>query len=187
MQMRPQPSGANVLRLPPLRCPGGYRGGRRRSPPFPVQRGDDSLAFSDVGICAASSRLSSSTASLRRPRPHSPGYFAQKERADAHQVLELALLLLFAGRLQTAPLGFHEGHFAVLAAKFAIGIEPLGVNDHLYDPPRHRLITAASCTTDCLAPVVKVVHEAIGIRHGQITTIHNPTNTNVVGRRSCYP
>jgi glyceraldehyde 3-phosphate dehydrogenase len=32
-----------------------------------------------------------------------------------------------------------------------------------------------------------VVHEAIGIRHGQITTIHNPTNTNVVGRRSCYP
>jgi glyceraldehyde 3-phosphate dehydrogenase len=39
---------------------------------------------------------------------------------------------------------------------------------------------AASCTTNCLAPVVKVVHEAIGIRHGQITTIHDPTNTNVV-------
>ena len=45
---------------------------------------------------------------------------------------------------------------------------------------RHRLLTAASCTTNCLAPVVKVVHEAIGIRHGQITTIHDPTNTNVV-------
>ena len=44
----------------------------------------------------------------------------------------------------------------------------------------HRLLTAASCTTNCLAPVVKVVHEAIGIRHGQITTIHDPTNTNVV-------
>ncbi len=56
----------------------------------------------------------------------------------------------------------------------------LGVNDHLYDPARHRLLTAASCTTNCLAPVVKVVHEAIGIRHGQITTIHDPTNTNVV-------
>jgi glyceraldehyde 3-phosphate dehydrogenase len=56
----------------------------------------------------------------------------------------------------------------------------VGVNDHLYDPARHRLITAASCTTNCLAPVVKVVHESIGIRHGQITTIHNPTNTNVV-------
>lgn len=56
----------------------------------------------------------------------------------------------------------------------------LGVNDHLYDPQRHRLLTAASCTTNCLAPVVKVVHENIGIRHGQITTIHAPTNTNVV-------
>lgn len=56
----------------------------------------------------------------------------------------------------------------------------VGVNDRLYDPARHRLLTAASCTTNCLAPVVKVIHEAIGIRHGQITTIHNPTNTNVV-------
>ena len=56
----------------------------------------------------------------------------------------------------------------------------VGVNDNLYDPARHRLLTAASCTTNCLAPVVKVVHEAIGIRHGQITTIHDPTNTNVV-------
>jgi glyceraldehyde-3-phosphate dehydrogenase (arsenate-transferring) len=56
----------------------------------------------------------------------------------------------------------------------------LGVNDRLYEPERHRLLTAASCTTNCLAPVVKVVHEAIGIAHGQITTIHDPTNTNVV-------
>jgi glyceraldehyde 3-phosphate dehydrogenase len=56
----------------------------------------------------------------------------------------------------------------------------VGVNDERYDPGSHRLLTAASCTTNCLAPVVKVVHEAIGIRHGQITTIHDPTNTNVV-------
>ena len=56
----------------------------------------------------------------------------------------------------------------------------VGINDHLYDPARHRIVTAASCTTNCLAPVVKVVHEAIGIRHGQITTIHDPTNTNGV-------
>lgn len=56
----------------------------------------------------------------------------------------------------------------------------VGVNDDLYDPGRHRLLTAASCTTNCLAPVVKVIHEAIGIVHGQITTIHDPTNTNVV-------
>jgi glyceraldehyde 3-phosphate dehydrogenase len=56
----------------------------------------------------------------------------------------------------------------------------VGVNDHLYVPAKHRLLTAASCTTNCLAPVVKVLFEAIGIRHGQITTIHDPTNTNVV-------
>jgi glyceraldehyde 3-phosphate dehydrogenase len=56
----------------------------------------------------------------------------------------------------------------------------VGVNDDRYDPAEHRLLTAASCTTNCLAPVVKVIHQAIGIRHGQITTIHDPTNTNVV-------
>ncbi len=56
----------------------------------------------------------------------------------------------------------------------------VGINHHLYEPAQHPIITAASCTTNCLAPVVKVVHEALGIRHGQITTIHDPTNTNVV-------
>jgi glyceraldehyde 3-phosphate dehydrogenase len=56
----------------------------------------------------------------------------------------------------------------------------VGVNEGLYDPAKYPIVTAASCTTNCLAPVVKVVHEAIGIRHGQITTIHDPTNTNVV-------
>jgi glyceraldehyde 3-phosphate dehydrogenase len=54
-----------------------------------------------------------------------------------------------------------------------------GINDHLYDPTRHRLVTAASCTTNCLAPVVKVVHESFGIEHGMITTIHDITNTQV--------
>ena len=56
----------------------------------------------------------------------------------------------------------------------------VGINHALYDPTRHRIVTAASCTTNCLAPVVKVVHEALGIRHGQITTIHDPTNTNLM-------
>jgi glyceraldehyde 3-phosphate dehydrogenase len=56
----------------------------------------------------------------------------------------------------------------------------VGVNDHLYEPDKHHLLTAASCTTNCLAPVVKVVHEGIGIRHGVITTIHDITNTQVV-------
>ncbi len=56
----------------------------------------------------------------------------------------------------------------------------VGINHELYDPARDRIVTAASCTTNCLAPVVKVVHENLGIRHGQITTIHDPTNTNLV-------
>ena len=56
----------------------------------------------------------------------------------------------------------------------------VGVNEHLYDPAQYKIVTAASCTTNCLAPVVKVIHESIGIRHGQITTIHDPTNTNQV-------
>jgi glyceraldehyde 3-phosphate dehydrogenase len=55
-----------------------------------------------------------------------------------------------------------------------------GVNDRLYDPAAHRLVTAASCTTNCLAPVVKVMHERIGIVHGSMTTIHNITNTQTI-------
>ena len=56
----------------------------------------------------------------------------------------------------------------------------VGINHERYDPTQHRIVTAASCTTNCLAPVVKVVHDHIGIKHGQITTIHDPTNTNLV-------
>ncbi|WP_022706324.1 ArsJ-associated glyceraldehyde-3-phosphate dehydrogenase [Paracoccus zeaxanthinifaciens] len=55
-----------------------------------------------------------------------------------------------------------------------------GVNDDTYDPAEHRIVTAASCTTNCLAPVVKVVHETFGIRHGSITTIHDVTNTQTI-------
>ncbi len=56
----------------------------------------------------------------------------------------------------------------------------VGVNDHLYDPAQHHIVTAASCTTNCLAPVVKVIHEQIGIRHGSMTTIHDLTNTQTI-------
>ncbi|QYK43329.1 MAG: ArsJ-associated glyceraldehyde-3-phosphate dehydrogenase [Paracoccaceae bacterium] len=55
-----------------------------------------------------------------------------------------------------------------------------GVNHHLYDAARHRIVTAASCTTNCLAPVVKVIHETLGIEHGMITTIHDVTNTQTI-------
>ena len=53
----------------------------------------------------------------------------------------------------------------------------MGVNDQDYRPERDRIVTAASCTTNCLAPVVKVIHEALGIRHGAVTTVHDVTNT----------
>ncbi len=56
----------------------------------------------------------------------------------------------------------------------------MGCNDHLYDPAAHPIVTAASCTTNCLAPVVKVLHERIGIERGAITTIHDVTNTQVI-------
>jgi glyceraldehyde 3-phosphate dehydrogenase len=85
---------------------------------------------------------------------------------------------------------------ARLAPYFAAGVKKLvvsapvkdgptanivyGVNDGVYDPATHQIITAASCTTNCLAPVVKVLHEAIGIKHGAITTIHDVTNTQTI-------
>jgi len=55
-----------------------------------------------------------------------------------------------------------------------------GVNHDIYDSSEHRIVTAASCTTNCLAPVVKVLHESIGIKHGSITTIHDVTNTQTI-------
>ena len=48
----------------------------------------------------------------------------------------------------------------------------MGVNDHLYDPERHQVLSNASCTTNCLAPAAKTVHDAFGIRHGHMTTVH---------------
>ena len=56
----------------------------------------------------------------------------------------------------------------------------MGVNDELYRAEEHDIVTAASCTTNCLAPVVKVIHEGLGIKHGVITTLHDVTNTQTV-------
>jgi glyceraldehyde 3-phosphate dehydrogenase len=67
----------------------------------------------------------------------------------------------------------------VIAGAEALNIV-YGINHSLYDPEPHRLITAASCTTNSLAPVVKVVHESFGIEHGSITTLHDVTNTQRV-------
>ncbi|UWQ91101.1 ArsJ-associated glyceraldehyde-3-phosphate dehydrogenase [Rhodobacteraceae bacterium M382] len=56
----------------------------------------------------------------------------------------------------------------------------MGVNEDIYNPAQHRIVTAASCTTNCLAPVVKVLHEGLGIKHGSMTTIHDVTNTQTI-------
>lgn len=85
---------------------------------------------------------------------------------------------------------------ATLAPYFAAGVKKVvvsapvkdgptanivyGINNETYDPAQHSIVTAASCTTNCLAPVVKVVHENLGIKHGSITTIHDVTNTQTI-------
>jgi glyceraldehyde 3-phosphate dehydrogenase len=55
-----------------------------------------------------------------------------------------------------------------------------GINHDLYEPDQHHLVTAASCTTNCLAPFIKVLHEKVGIKHGCMTTIHDITNTQTI-------
>lgn len=56
----------------------------------------------------------------------------------------------------------------------------VGVNDHIFNPDQHRIVTAASCTTNCIAPIVKVIHETLGIEQSSFTTIHNLTNTQTI-------
>ncbi|MDA3138238.1 MAG: ArsJ-associated glyceraldehyde-3-phosphate dehydrogenase [Vibrio metschnikovii] len=56
----------------------------------------------------------------------------------------------------------------------------VGVNDHIFNPDQHRIVTAASCTTNCIAPIVKVIHETLGIEQSSFTTIHDLTNTQTI-------
>ncbi len=100
--------------------------------------------------------------------------------------LGVEVVLECSGRFRTPQLldaYFRQGVRKVIVAapvkQKALNVV-VGVNDHLYEPHRHDLLTAASCTTNCLAPVVKVIHEGIGIRHGLITTLHDMTNTQTV-------
>ena len=109
----------------------------------------------------------------------SPGEVPWKEHG-------VEIVLECSGRFRTAallaPYFAHGAKKVIVAAPVkeeALNVV-VGVNDNLYDPEKHHLLTAASCTTNCLAPVVKVIHEGIGIRHGVITTIHDITNTQTV-------
>ncbi|ALI56189.1 ArsJ-associated glyceraldehyde-3-phosphate dehydrogenase [Celeribacter marinus] len=85
---------------------------------------------------------------------------------------------------------------AALAPYFAAGVKKVivsapvkdgptanivyGVNHDIYESEYHQIVTAASCTTNCIAPVVKVLLDGIGIKHGSITTIHDVTNTQTI-------
>ena len=81
-----------------------------------------------------------------------------------------------------------SGHFKGGAKKIVISAPAkgedltvvLGVNDHLYDADRHRIVSNASCTTNCFAPMVKVLHDAFGIEHGLMSTIHSYTNDQAI-------
>lgn len=120
------------------------------------------------------------------------GHQMQVTQVDRIEALPLAemgvdLVLDCTGAFKTA---------ASLAPYYAAGVKKVivsapvkdgnalnlvyGINHALYEPDEHHLVTAASCTTNCLAPVVKVIHEAIGIKHGSITTIHDVTNTQTI-------
>lgn len=100
--------------------------------------------------------------------------------------LGIDMVLECSGKFRTPAL--LEGYFkrgvkkVIVAAPVKEGALNIvmGINDHLYNPDEHHLLTAASCTTNCLAPVVKVIQEGLGIRHGVITTIHDITNTQTI-------
>ena len=116
------------------------------------------------------------------------GYSSHADPADIPWGdLGVDVVMESTGRFRTAEAlqaHFDRGARSVVVAAPVRGDDVLnvvvGVNDHLYDPDRHRIVTAASCTTNCLAPVVKAIHEGLGIRHGMITTLHDLTNTQVI-------
>ena len=100
--------------------------------------------------------------------------------------LDIDIVLECSGKFRTPALlkpYFKRGIKKVIVAapvkQNALNIV-MGINDDLYNPEEHHLLTAASCTTNCLAPVVKVIHQGLGIRHGVITTIHDITNTQTI-------
>ncbi len=111
------------------------------------------------------------------PKPNEVAW----EASDVDIVLECSGKLLTPDTLE--PFFERRVRKVIVAApvkhKGALNIV-MGVNDGLYSPAEHHIITAASCTTNCLAPIVKVIQEGIGIRHGVITTVHDVTNTQVI-------
>ena len=135
-------------------------------------RWDRNISFEDNAIVVDLKRVS---------------YSSQKNPADIDwKSMDIDLIIDCTGKFKTAEAlqcYFDQGIKKVLVSAPvpdpALNIV-YGVNHHEYKPDEHHIITAASCTTNCLAPVVKVMHENIGIKHGCMTTIHNITNTQTI-------
>lgn len=133
--------------------------------PVPVRAGDDAIHIDGKALA-----------------------FTQGKTADVIDwaASQVDLVLECSGKFRTPET--LEGHFA-RGAKRVIVAAPvkqgalnvvMGINHTDYDPAKHKILTAASCTTNCLAPVVKVIRDGLGIRHGIITTIHDMTNTQTI-------
>jgi glyceraldehyde 3-phosphate dehydrogenase len=124
-------------------------------------------------------RLRVGERTLQRTRHASPGDIPWA-------ALGVELVLECSGRFRTTPL--LAPHLEAGAERIVVSAPVkdgppnivVGVNDGRYDLTAERIVTAASCTTNCLAPVVRVLHDAIGIERGLVTTIHDPTNTQNV-------
>lgn len=133
----------------------------------------------DVPVRAADGRIEIESTALSLSHEKSPGLVPWEE-AGVDIVLECSGK--FRTREKLAPYldtGVRKVVVAAPVKEGALNIV-MGINDADYDPARHDLITAASCTTNCLAPVVKVIRDGLGIRHGVITTIHDMTNTQTL-------
>ncbi len=113
--------------------------------------------------------------------------FSQAETIEANDWSGCDLVIEASGRMRKVAL--LELYLAMGVGRVVVTApvrEPgalnvvMGVNDHLFDPSEHRILTAASCTTNCLAPLVRVMHERFRIRHGSMTTIHDLTNTQSI-------
>jgi glyceraldehyde 3-phosphate dehydrogenase len=127
------------------------------------------------------------TASALTVGDRSIGYTMFDEPGDIPwRELGVDLVLECSGRFRTTALlqpHFEQGAARVLVSAPVKDGPPnivVGVNDMAIDFAAHPIVTAASCTTNCLAPVVRVLHDGIGIERGLVTTIHAPTNTQRV-------
>jgi glyceraldehyde 3-phosphate dehydrogenase len=125
--------------------------------------GDDLVVSGQRMACTANERIADTDWSACDVVIEASGKFRNKALLDSYLQQGVKRVVV------TAPVK-EEGVLDVV----------MGVNHERYQPAIHRIVSAASCTTNCLAPVVKVIHESLGIRHGSMTTIHSITNTQTI-------